>query len=31
MVDWLYNHRHRSLFRQMRPEKAGGLYVEESE
>ena len=31
MVDWLYNHRHRSLFRQMHPEKAGGLYVEESE
>ena len=24
MTDWLYNHRHRSLFRHMHPEKAGG-------
>ena len=24
MVDWLYNHRHSSLFRQMHPKKAGG-------
>ena len=23
MADWLYNHRHRSLFRQMHPKKAG--------
>ena len=31
MVDWLYNCRHISLFRQMDPKKAGGLYVEGSE
>ena len=24
MADWLYNHRHRSLFRQMHPKKDGG-------
>ena len=24
MADWLYNHRHRSLFRHMHPKKAGG-------
>ena len=27
MVDWLYNDRHRSLFRQMHPKKAGGYML----
>ena len=31
MVDWLYNYRHISLFRQMHPKKGGGLYVAGSE
>ena len=30
-VDWLYNYRPISLFRQMHPEKGGGLYVQGSE
>ena len=31
MADWLHNHRHRSLLRQMHPKKAGRLFVEGSE
>ena len=31
MVDWLYNHMHRYLFKQKHPTKGGELYVKRSE